>query len=485
MPRRTPLLSALLVFTGMLIPGQESSASRPGAQADRLDLMALPAVPDGVRLATTPVVTIDRVALDTRDLFREIAGGRQWDASVETLIKRTVLDLELVSRKIVIPKDDLQTEAIKLLAARDSAAVWSDVAISNPHLANDLLAQARDELGWTQLFNLAARPERDSDANKRILVQLYVRRALESYTVRKKERGAALPAGVVAEVSAPDGKLHVLTESTVVEHLRGTLPYYDLVVAREGLIDDYLLSRELEALGRRVSPEDVAKFVTDRWATLTSDDPRDDAKVRRLNLTSTDTFRRVSAMKRITGFSPRPEDVERFAQEREAWLRTERRAFRQILFRTVDPLTGSVFNDATTEQPGVRVKETYAALMKGGDFGLAAREQSEDPGSAMFDGMAGPIGQFDQGVDPAIRDAVFALTSENPISAPVKGIVGWYIFKLEHVLKGTKDPTLNDPKHREMVEDYYARHALSEYVAALRKKSTIKLGAASVMTAGW
>jgi hypothetical protein len=308
---------------------------------------------------------------------------------------------------------------------------------------------------------------------------------LDSYTVRKKEASGSLPQGVVAEVSAPDGKLHVLSESNVVEHLRGNLPYYDMAFAREGLIDDYLLGRELEALGQRLAAEEVAKFVTDRWAALTSDDPRDDAKARRLLSMDTDTFRRVSAMTRITGFSPRPEDVDRFAQEKAAWLRTERRAFRQILFRTVDPLTGWPFDDAIIARAGIRVKETYAALMKGGDFGSTARAQSEDPESAVFDGMAGPIGQFDQRGDPAIRDALFALTQANPISAPVKGLVGWYIIKLEHVLKGGEVPALADPKHRELVEDVYARHALSEYVAALRKKSTIKLGAASVMTSGW
>ena len=172
---------------------------------------------------------------------------------------------------------------------------------------------------------------------------------------------------ILALAGGRNTKLHVLTESNVVEHLRGTLLYYDLVVARKGLIDDYLLGRELEASGERLFPEDVTKFVTDRWATLTSVDPKDDANA------------------------------------------------------------------------------THAALMKGGDFGLVARAQSEDPDSAVFDGMAGPIGQFDQRLDPAIRDAIFALTPENPVSAPVKGRVGWYLIKLEHVLKGGEDPTLADP----------------------------------------
>ena len=169
--------SLVLVFGG-LAACQATRDSRPALPKDPLTLMALPPAPDGVKEAKQPVVTIDQAALDTVDLAREIA-ALQWFPAVDALVRRRILDLELAAKKIRLSPDEIEREAVRILADLDSSAQWSHLASTNPAVSGALLAQARDAVGWERV---GRRPDQQDDAEggdndaKKFLVAMEARR---------------------------------------------------------------------------------------------------------------------------------------------------------------------------------------------------------------------------------------------------------------------------------------------------------------------
>src|SRR4029078_13221396 len=92
----------------------------------------------------------DGTNLETDDLGRELA-ALYWAPAVEALVRRTILDLELAARKIKLSPAAIEQEAAKILAAMGPSVHWSQVAGTNPTVAGDIMAEARDVVGWDRL----------------------------------------------------------------------------------------------------------------------------------------------------------------------------------------------------------------------------------------------------------------------------------------------------------------------------------------------
>ena len=180
----------------------------------------------------------------------------------------------------------------------------------------------------------------------------------------------------------------------------------------------------------------------------------------------TGLFRRLSAWRKVTAFAAKPEDLKAFAKDREGYYRGEYRTARHILFRTADSLTGAPLDPASQTQAETEAKEAYEALKKGADFDELARTKSEDAATAQRGGAPQqPYKQFDATLDPAMRDAVFALTAESPLSKPVRGSKGWYVFKLDKANPPSAKLTLDNPSLVGWIRDDYERAKLGEYLA--------------------
>jgi hypothetical protein len=491
MRRFGPSAAAVLVLlSGGVVSGQATRDSRPVLPKDPLSAMALPPAPDGIRTSKQPVVTIDRTSLETDDLGREIAAF-YWAPAVEALLRRTILDLELAAKKIKLSPDSIEQEAARILAALDPSVPWSHVAATNPSVAADIMAQARDAVGWDRLMRApdAAEDDDGGDPNtKQILSKLGAKLTLDRYKVRKRDDGDPLGAGIAADVTAPDGRTEVILERQVLDHLRVSMRQDELVLVRESLIDDWLLGRELVAIGDRVDPARIAKTVAAMKEKYRP--PFDWKMICQFKGTTVAreiaTFRRLDAWRKLTAFAAKPEDLQAFAKDREGYYRGENRMARHILFRTADGMTGAPLDGAVQAQAESDAKEAYEALKKGADFDELARAKSEDGASAQRGGAPQQAyKQFDANLEPAMRDAIFALNADAPLSKPVKGAKGWYVFKLDKVNPPAAKLKLDDPKVAEWIMDDYDRVKLAEYVAALRKKSAIKPGSETVLTTGW
>ena len=90
--------------------------------------------------------------------------------------------------------------------------------------------------------------------------------------------------------------------------------------------------------------------------------------------------------------------------------------------------------------------------------------------------------------DQPLADAVFALSAENPLSKPVKGAKGWYVFKLERVNPPGRDIRLEhfaESRYSEWITGDYERLRLAEYLGTLRKNAGVKPGSDTSLTSGW
>ena len=268
--------------------------------------------------------------------------------------------------------------------------------------------------------------------------------------------------------------------------------YESLVAAREALIDDWILGCELAKIGESVSAEDVAKQVAAmnekhkppfNWKMICQFKSTTPAL-------ETAVFRRIIAWKKLTGFGSKPEDLLAFAKEREMHYRGEHRNVRQVVFRTVDALTGAPLEQSAQNQAAADAKEAYEALKGGGDFAELARTRSEDAATANSGGVVlQPLKRYGgPAEDQALADAVYALTAESPVSKPVKGSKGWYVFKLDKV--NPPNPKINfesfsQPQFADWISTDYERAKLAEYLAALRKQYEVKPGSDTTLTSGW
>ena len=118
------------------------------------------------------------------------------------------------------------------------------------------------------------------------------------------------------------------------------------------------------------------------------------------------------------------EDIETlYEDEKSSSLRAERRASSHILIQVNDERADAAANELITE--------ISTRLQEGEDFEALASELSEDPGSAQAGGKLDPVGK---GIfDPAFEDALWALTENGEVSAPVKTDFGYHIIRLDGV----------------------------------------------------
>ena len=145
-------------------------------------------------------------------------------------------------------------------------------------------------------------------------------------------------------------------------------------------------------------------------------------------------------------------------------------------------VTGSTINMGTTELGGggsgnnATNDEWAAAMMEGVDFGLMAREYSDDSVTARGDGrLATPIKQRGAGLDPDFRDAAWSLMSVGDICAPVKSVFGWHVIKLDdHKKPARKAPDFTQGTHRQWLLDEYETEHMKSWLKSLRKGATIK-----------
>jgi beta-lactamase regulating signal transducer with metallopeptidase domain len=465
---------------------QEDAGASPSSTA-ALDAVALPPVPAGLQPGPEPVVTIDGVALGAADLAREILALNETTA-VETLVMRKVLAMELAARKTELDAKALHAEAARLLAAFDPSAVSLEAfQAAQPRLASELMAVARDAIGWRLLADLppgAAAP----GSSDHILMQLAIRKTMDRYQVRRRSAGAELPAGVTADVTSPDGPVANITEAETLDLLRTTVRPRALADLREVLIDDYLVGRELAARKQAVTPAEARDYVAAMnqkykppfdWRMICQFKGLSPALEVR-------TFCRLAGWKRLTGFVPDDEETRAFLAARSQYFSGAFRNVSQIVVRTVDPVTEKPLPEPKLAEAEAKIREMRRLVEEGFDFGTLAETRSEDPVTARGGGVVQtPVKQYGAQWDRESVEAIWALAKPGDVSPPVRRADGWSLFKLDKITAGKQTPDLATPAYRDWIQDELERDRLAAYVAALRAKASIRLGGDSALSGGW
>lgn len=120
------------------------------------------------------------------------------------------------------------------------------------------------------------------------------------------------------------------------------------------------------------------------------------------------------------------DDVEAYYEEqKDRFVTPEERKARHILIEGSD------------EAAKAKAQALYDQIVAGADFGKLAKENSQDPGSAMDGGM---LDYFGHGVmDSSFEDSAFSL-KKGEISKPVLSKFGYHIIKLEDIRGGGEKP---------------------------------------------
>ncbi len=165
-----------------------------------------------------------------------------------------------------------------------------------------------------------------------------------------------------------------------------------------------------------------------------------------------------------------------YEDERNTAQRDEQRDSSHILVQS---------GEKRSEADALSLIQEIATRLEGGEeFETLAEELSEDPGSAAQGGALGAVGK---GVfDPAFEEALWSLTDEGQVSAPVKSAFGYHLIRLEGIVEADypslesqradletrvrriKAYEIFEEKARELEESVYdEQYALDETAAAM------------------
>jgi parvulin-like peptidyl-prolyl isomerase len=105
-----------------------------------------------------------------------------------------------------------------------------------------------------------------------------------------------------------------------------------------------------------------------------------------------------------------------------------------------------------------------------------AETYSDDPVTARGQGrLAQPIKQWGGPLDPAFRDAAWALDKVGQISEPVKSRFGWHVIKLDEVNEPTRrDIDWKEPRYWDWISDEYLTQKADGWLAGLKDAATIE-----------
>jgi peptidyl-prolyl cis-trans isomerase C len=218
------------------------------------------------------------------------------------------------------------------------------------------------------------------------------------------------PDAVVAEVN---GKKYTAAE---LDKLIGMLPaqYQQTARSQPQMLGQVFLMQKLA--------DDAEK------AGLDKRDPyKDQLEMSRIQVLSTAALSDFSNSMQISG------------EDQQKYYKDNSDKFKQVKVRVIyvafNPTPGKAAaggKKLPTEAEAQAKIEDLAKQIKGGaDFGMLARENSDDQSSAAKDGDFGTMKQ-DSAYPPPVKTAVFAL-KEGEVSAPVKQPNGFYLIRAEQI----------------------------------------------------
>jgi len=127
-----------------------------------------------------------------------------------------------------------------------------------------------------------------------------------------------------------------------------------------------------------------------------------------------------------------PEDQQKYYKDNPDKFKEVKIRVINIAFNPAPPKTAEGGQKPLTEaEAQAKIQDLEKQIRGGADFGMLARENSDDKPSAAKDGDYGVINQ-DSAYPPALKTAVFAL-KQGEVSAPIKQPNGFYLIRAEEI----------------------------------------------------
>jgi hypothetical protein len=483
MPRRALSLGLVLVLAGWA--AAQAAPAVPtlgtGSQPPAQETPVLHPLIFQPELPTDPVAWIDEAPIPASMLLRTIL-EQNFSTGVTALVMSKIADLELAKAGIELQEPEIREELESMLAQMAPGKTLADLEKDGSTSIHYLMANARATRAWKKLFWTAQKVPEDQQNNQTnmLLLQFFMKTATDDYERRIRGSNPAPAPGSVAHIiQKSTGNEYFVGASECLDFLMGLVRPAGILEALDEVIDHALVDRELARAGKTVTDEEVAAFAAEMRVKYPPPFAWD--QICRVRGTTPERemerWRRIQAMKRVTGFSPTEEELDGFLNENKSFFTGKTKKVSHILLRTTDEVTGLPLPEDAQKEAERQIGVLAEKLAEGVDFGWLAETYSQDSVTAKGKGrMGSAIRQWGGGLDPAFVEAVWRLESPGEISAPVRSAHGWHLIKLEEVSdpRPKQEPDWREPRFQEYIQDEYETKLMSRYVQGLREKARIR-----------
>jgi hypothetical protein len=431
-------------------------------------------------LPTAPAAKTAKWTITQGDLLDYVL-RQQYATVAMALTLGKVLEIELADKKLQVTAEEIQNEVAAMVAKMSPGKSIEDVvkggAMSRAEVERQGFMQAAIDKLYKKEMSDAGAPAPQGDASTAgIMRQLYMRRLLEKYEVRKRGEDPAPQAGLFADVRKRDGGavVPILAEEGL-DYMVGLLRPAALVDLVNDMADGRLATEAAAAAGKSVTDAEVWAWTNAQNAKYTP--PFDWATICRIKGTSpeqeSERWRRIQCWKRATGVEPTDADLQKFLAENMDFFSGQHKNVSHLLVKTRDDVTGVEFD---AEKAAAAKKSAETLLKKaqeGVDFAYLCKTYSEDTGTATNGGaLPQPVKKLGGALDPEFQRAAYALNVNE--FGLAKSAYGWHVVRCDKVTPGRDGIDFKAPMYADHIRDEYETLMMKKWLDGLKTAAKIE-----------
>jgi peptidyl-prolyl cis-trans isomerase SurA len=399
-----------------------------------------------------------------------------------TLTLAKVIESELAAAKLAVTDAEVADEVAALLNKMSPGKKLEDVVKSGAMNRGEIERQAWLTAAVDKLYKAelkatgTAAPAADAGPGGGIMKQLYMRRLLEKYEIKKRGEEPGPKPGLVAEVKRRDGGdvLEVRAEEGL-DFMLGLVRPASLVEALAEMVDGRLATEAAAAANKTVSEEEVWAWAA--TMTVKYPPPFDWATICRIKGTTTEgeaeRWRRIQCWKRATGKEATAEELAAFLKDNMDYFSGQLKNVSHILIKTRDDVTGVEKSEAETTAAKKTAESILEKASEGVDFGYLARTYSEDHTTAQNGGeLPQPVKKYGGGLDPEFQKTAYGLELNG--LALVRSSFGWHVIRCTKVTPGREGIDFKSDMYQEHIRDEYETQQMKAWLEGLRNRSKVE-----------
>ena len=478
-------LCVVLLVCSLVINLSAQTVGPPAPPAVPVEAVELDPLVFDPPLPTDPIATVNGQPVPASDMLKLVL-EQNFQNGVNMLVMGVILDRELVQNEKTVSETGIRDELKTMLEQTAPGTTIEHMQKESPGTLMQMLRTARINRGWKELYwDARSIPEDQRHSNTtQIMMQLYLREVMEKYERRIRGANPAPAKGCVAQVveknaTNPNEADMRVGASEALDFLMALVKHSGLIDAAKQSVERTVIDQALAKANVAVTEKEVAE-----WALVqrkTYPPPLVWEQICRFKGTTPERemerWRRIQAWKRSSKVTVSDEDVEAFLNENKSYFLGKTKKVSHILFQDVNAATGLPLPEGERQKVKEKAEHVYKLLQEGTDFAWLAEHYSEDPVTARGQGrMAQPIKQFGGGLDPAFRDAAWAMTTVGEFTNPVHSAFGWHIIKLDEVKEpGAREPDFKAPSYWSYVVDEYETRCMQTWLDELKTTATIEM----------